>query len=216
MSTNEEELTDTTLTKKQADFLTFLKASLQEKGYPPTVREIMRGMGLSSTNIVKKYLDILARKGHIKKQYNSPRAIEIIETPAGHAETNLIPIVGRVKAGAPHPAIEDITGYLAVDKTICRTEDAFFLRVEGDSMINAHIQEGDLVLVRPQPVANNREIVVALINGEATVKRFYKKGNTLELHPEHPMMKPIVLQGEQDEVRIIGKVTAVVRLLEKL
>lgn len=107
-------------------------------------------------------------------------------------------------------------GYLAVDKTICRTGDAFFLRVEGDSMINAHIQEGDLVLVRPQPVANNREIVVALINGEATVKRFYKKGNTLELHPEHPMMKPIVLQGEQDEVRIIGKVTAVVRLLEKL
>lgn len=215
MSTNEEKLTDTALTKKQADFLAFLKASLLEKGYPPTVREIMHGMGLSSTNIVKKYLDILARKGHIKKQYNSPRAIEIIEAPAEHAETNLIPIVGRVKAGAPHPAIEDITGYLAVDKTICRTGDAFFLRVEGDSMINAHIQEGDLVLVRPQPVANNREIVVALINDEATVKRFYKKGNTLELRPEHPTMKPIVIRGEQDEVRIIGKVTAVVRLLEK-
>ncbi|MBM4055072.1 MAG: repressor LexA [Planctomycetes bacterium] len=215
MSTDQKKSTNTALTKKQADFLDFLKGYSREKGYPPTVREIMRGLGLSSTNIVKKYLDVLVRKGYIKKQHNSPRAIEIVETPREYSETKAIPIVGKVRAGAPHPAIEDITGYLTVDKAICRTDNAFFLQVEGDSMINAHIQEGDLVLVKPQQVANNREIVVALINDEATVKRFYKKGNTLELHPEHPTMKPIVIKGEQDEVRIVGKVTAVVRLLEK-
>ena len=146
------------LTKKQLRFLSFLKEHLLERGYPPTVREIMDGIGLSSTNIVKKYLDVLERKGYIKRQFNSPRAIEIIE---------------------------------------------------------AHIQEGDIVLVKPQPVANNGEIVVALINNEATVKRFYKKGNMIHLKPEHPTMKPIIIKEGQADVHIIGKVTTVIRQLDK-
>ena len=203
------------LTKKQIRFLSFLKEHLQERGYPPTVREIMDGIGLSSTSIVKKYLDVLERKGYIKRQFNSPRAIEIIEASARSQELRSVPIVGRVRAGTPHPAIEDVEGYLSVDRTICRSNNAFFLRVVGDSMIEAHIQEGDLVLVKPQPVANNGEIVVALINDEATVKRFYKKGNTIQLKPEHPTMKPIIVKEGQADVHIIGKVTTVIRQLDK-
>lgn len=203
------------LTKKQLRFLSFLKERLQEMGYPPTVREIMDGLGLSSTNMVKKYLDVLERKGYIKRQFNSPRAIEIIETSARSQELMSVPIVGKVRAGTPHPAIEDVEGYLSVDRTICHSNNAFFLRVVGDSMIEAHIQEGDLVLVKPQPVASNGEIVVALINDEATVKRFYKKGNTIQLKPEHPTMKPIIVKEGQADVHIIGKVTTVIRQLDK-
>ena len=208
-------LTEIPLTKKQAGFLSFLKEYLQERGYPPTVREIMEGLGFSSTYIVKKYLDILERKGYIKRQFNSPRAIEIVEALVRSQELRSIPIVGRVRAGTPHPTIEDIEGYLSVDKTICRGNDTFFLRVVGDSMIGAHIQEGDLVLVKSQPVANNGEIVVALINGEATVKRFLKKGDTIQLMPEHPTMKPITIKEGQADVHIIGKVTTVIRQLDK-
>ena len=203
------------LTKKQMRFLSFLKEHLQERGYPPTIREIMDGIGLSSTNIVKKYLDVLERKGYLKRQFNSPRAIEIIEASARGQELRSVPIMGRVRAGAPRPAIEDIEGYISMDKTICRSNNTFFLRVVGDSMIEAHIQEGDLVLVKPQPVANNGEIVVALINNEATVKRFYKKGHTIHLKPEHPTMKPIIIKEGHADVCIIGKVVAVIRQLDK-
>ncbi len=203
------------LTKKHTSSLLFLKEYLQERGYPPTIRELMEGLGLSSTNIVKKYLDILERKGYIRRQFNSPRAIEIVDISTKTSEVRSVPIVGKVRAGVPHPAIEDIEGYFSIDKTICRNGKAFFLRVVGDSMINAHILEGDLVLVVPQPVANNGEIVVALINDEATVKRFYKKGDTILLKPEHPAMKPITIKGESTQVSIIGKVIAVVRQFDK-
>jgi len=217
MNTTVHKSKKSVLTEKQATFLAFLKEYLEDKGYPPTVREIMNGLNLSSTNIIRKYLIILERKGYIKRQGNSSRAIEIVglSDKDKYEETRHVPVAGRVRAGAPHPAIEDITGYLSVDKTLCRNDGAFFLRVEGDSMINAHIQEGDLVLVQPQSVANNGEIVVALINDEATVKKFYKKGSTIQLRPEHPTMKPIILKGGQEDVRIIGKVTAVVRLLNR-
>ncbi|MDQ1273679.1 MAG: repressor LexA [Planctomycetota bacterium] len=191
--------------------MTFLKEYFQESGYPPTVRELMDGMGLSSTNVVRKYLKILERKGYIKRQFHSPRAIEIVDVSARSPEGRSVPIVGKVRAGIPHPVIEDIEGYLSVDKTLCRSNDTFFLRVVGDSMIDAHIQEGDLVLVKPQPVANNGEIVVALVGNEATVKRFYKKGNTIQLKPEHPTMKPIIIKEGQADVHIIGKVAAVIR-----
>lgn len=204
---------NTTLTKKQSGFLFFLKKYSQEWGYPPTVRDIMDGLGFSSTNIVKKYLDVLERKGYIKRRFNSPRAIEIIDASGRNLELQPVPIVGKVRAGTPHPAIEDIEGYLSVDKTLCRSNTLFFLRVVGDSMINAHILDGDLVLVKPQPVANNGEIVIALINDEATVKRFYQKGKTIQLKPENSTMKPIVIQEGQADVSIIGKVVTVIRQL---
>jgi repressor LexA len=215
MGTNKSKPVNSTLTKKQSGFLSFLKEYLQEKGYPPTIRELMDGLGLSSTNIVKKYLDILERKGYIRRQFNSPRAIEIVDISTKTSEVVSVPIVGKVRAGVPHPAVEDIEGYFSLDKTICRNGKAFFLRVVGDSMINAHILEGDLILVVPQPVANNGEIVVALINDEATVKRFYKKGDTIQLKPEHPAMKPISIKGESTQVNIVGKVVAVVRQFDK-
>lgn len=201
------------LSKKQADFFLFLKDYLQENGFPPTIRELRDGVGLSSTNMVKKYLDVLERKGYIRRQFSSPRAIEIIGVSVA-SEVRHIPIVGRIRAGIPHPYIEDIEGSFPVDKAICRNRKAFFLRVVGDSMINAHILDGDLVLVVPQPVAYNGEIVAALIDGEATVKRFYQKGNTIELKPDHPTMKPITLAEGQANIHIIGKVTAVIRQLQ--
>ncbi|NUO08346.1 MAG: repressor LexA [Candidatus Brocadia sp.] len=213
MSTNKSQPANSTLTKKQAGFLSFLKEYLQERGYPPTVRELMDGLGFSSTNLVRKYLKILERKGYVKRRFNSPRAIEIVEVSARGSELRSVPIVGRVRAGAPHPVIEDIEGHLLVDRTLCRSDNVFFLRVTGDSMIDAHIQEGDLVLIKPQPVANNGEIVVALIDDEATVKRFYKRGDTLHLKPENPTMKPIVVKEGQADVHIIGKVAAVIRQL---
>ncbi|TVM03169.1 MAG: LexA family transcriptional regulator [Candidatus Brocadia sp. WS118] len=212
MCPNESKSINDALTKKQAGFFLFLKEYLQEKGFPPTVRELMNGLGLSSTNMVKKYLDVLERKGYIRRQFNSPRAIEIIEASAA-SEVRHIPIVGRIRAGIPHPAIEDIEGSFPVDKAICRNRKAFFLRVVGDSMMNAHILDGDLVLVTPQPVAHNGEIVAVLINDEATVKRFYQKGGTVELKPEHPTMKPITVTEGQADVHIVGKVTAVIRQL---
>ncbi len=222
MYTNDEKLEQPSLTKKQAGFFSFLKESFLEKGYPPTVRELMAGMGFSSPHIVQKYLNVLERKGYIRRQYNSPRAIEILGgndtreiLSARGADVMSIPIVGKVRAGAPHPAIEDVEGHISVDKTLCRNNKAFLLRVVGDSMCEAHIVEGDLVLVVPQPVANNGEIVVALVNDEATVKRFYKKGDAIHLKPEHPTMKPIIIKGESIDVSIIGRVVAVIRQMDR-
>lgn len=214
MYPNKPKPANSVLSKKQADFFLFLREYLQEKGFPPTIREVMQGLGLSSTNMVKKYLDVLERKGYIRRQFNRPRAIEIVGISA-EPEVRHIPIVGKIRAGIPHPAIEDREGSFPVDTALCRNHKAFFLRVVGDSMINAHILDGDLVLVIPQPVAHNGEIVAALIDGEATVKRFYQKGNTIELKPEHPTMKPITITEGQADVHIIGKVTAVIRQLEK-
>ncbi|OOP57847.1 MAG: repressor LexA [Candidatus Brocadia carolinensis] len=214
MNPNKSKPANVALSKKQADFFLFLKDYLQEKGFPPTIRELRDGLGLSSTNMVKKYLDVLERKRYIRRQFNSPRAIEIIGV-AATSEVRHIPIVGKIRAGIPHPPIEDIEGSFPVDKAICRNHKAFFLRVVGDSMINAHILDGDLVLVVPQPVAHNGEIVAVLIDDEATVKRFYQKGNTIELKPDHPTMKPITITEGQADVHIIGKITAVIRQLDR-
>lgn len=222
MYTNNQKSEQPALTKKQAGFFSFLKESLQEKGYPPTVRELMAGLGFSSPHIVQKYLNVLERKGYIRRQYNSPRTIEIVggydsrETlSARGADVVSVPIVGKVCAGAPHPAIEDVEGHILVDKTLCHNNKAFFLRIVGDSMCEAHIVDGDFALVVPQPVANNGEIVVALVNNEATVKRFYKRGDAIHLKPEHPTMKPIIVRGEADDVSIIGRVVAVIRQMDK-
>ena len=202
------------LTKKQHNFLSFLTKYIRENGYPPTIREMVYHLKLSSTNSVKKYLDILERKGYIKRIPNSPRAIEVcVETPENHAK--LIPIVGRVRAGAPHLAVEDITGHLAIDASVARWDDTFFLRVEGDSMIDAHIQDGDFVLVKSQQTAENGDIVVAIINDEATVKRFFRRGNSIYLEPANSTMKPIIIRENQaHEMMIAGKVVTVLRQID--
>jgi len=194
--------------------LQFLSKYIREKGYPPTIREIVYHLKLASTNSVKKYLDILERKGHIRRIPNSPRAIEVCaQAPVNTARS--IPIAGKVRAGEPHLAVEDITGHLAIDTSMARWDNVFLLKVEGDSMIDAHIQEGDYVLVKPQPVAENGEIVVAIINEEATVKRFFMRRNKIYLEPANPTMKPIIISKNQGhEVAIAGKVVAVLREIE--
>ena len=204
----------TELTKKQQKFLSFLTKYIRENGYPPTIREIVYHFKLASTNSVKKYLDILERKGYIKRIPNSPRAIEVcVEMPENHAK--LIPVAGRVRAGAPHLAVEDITGHLAIDASVARWDDTFFLKVEGDSMIDAHIQDGDFVLVKSQQTAENGDIVVAIINDEATVKRFYRRGNRIYLEPANSTMKPIIIRENQaHEMMIVGKVVTVLRQIK--
>src|SRR5512136_2302033 len=132
---------------------------------------------------------------------------------AGHGGAVSIPIVGTVRAGALQPAIEEIEGYFAVDRSRVPAEDAFFLRVKGDSMINAAILEGDLALVHPQPTAENRDIVVAMIDGEATLKRFYRERGRIRLQPENPNMEPIIIGAGEGKVTIIGKVVGIYRPL---
>jgi len=202
------------LTKKQHNFLSFLTKYIRENGYPPTIREMVYHLKLASTNSVKKYLDILERKGYIKRIPNSPRAIEVcVETQENLAK--LIPVVGRVRAGAPHLAVEDITEHLAIDASVARWDNTFFLKVEGDSMIDAHIQDGDFVLVKPQQTAENGDIVVAVINDEATVKRFFRRNNNVYLEPANSTMKPIIIRENQvHEMVIAGKVVTVLRQIK--
>ncbi len=197
------------ITARQKKVLDFITDHLDSYGYPPTLREIGGHLGVSGTLGVIKHLDALERKGFIRKTAGSSRGIMI----AGHGGAVSIPIVGTVRAGALQPAIEEIEGYFAVDRSRVPAEDAFFLRVKGDSMINAAILEGDLALVRPQPTAENRDIVVAMIDGEATLKRFYRERGRIRLQPENPNMEPIIVRAGSKEVTIIGKVVGIYRPL---
>src|SRR4030042_3470071 len=164
------------LTSTQEDVLSFLKNFLQEKGCAPTLREIASQFGLRGPKAPQKTLQILEKKRYIRRVPGGSRAIEILIPPLVHKSRVLsIPIVGRVRAGEPVLAIENIEGYIHLDRSLVSTEDVFLLRVQGDSMIDAHIQDGDFALVKPQPNAEHGEIVVALIEDEATIKRIFKK-----------------------------------------
>jgi repressor LexA len=198
------------LTVRQRKVLDFINDHLERHGYPPTLREIGRHLEVSGTLGVMKHLDALERKGFIRKTAGSSRGI----TLSGHGAVVPVPIVGTVRAGAPQPAIEDIEGYFSVDRSRLPAGDLFFLRVKGDSMINAAIMEGDLALVRPQATAQNREIVVAMVNGEATLKRFYRERGRIRLQPENPNMEPIIIRPGSGEVTIIGKVVGIYRELD--
>lgn len=195
------------LTKKQKAVLFFITGYIERKGYAPTIREIVSHFRLASPNSAKKYLTLLERKGYIKRKPHSPRAIEVMSIK----RSTPVPIVGRIRAGAPNLAMENIEGHLAVDRSIARQDNLFLLRVEGDSMIEAHIQSGDLALIKPQPVAENGEIVAVLIDDEATLKRFYKETNHIRLQPANSKMKPIIIKPDTTQVRIIGKVISILR-----
>ncbi len=202
------------LTINQRRTLQFIHESLQDKGYPPTVREINQAVGLSGPCSVKKVLDSLERKGHIRRRARHSRAIELTEPLLRRADIVRTPLVGRVRAGQPTPAVEDIEDYYDLDTNLCRCENPFLLRVQGDSMQDAHITDQDLVLVRPQDTAENGDIVVALIEDEATVKRFFRERDRIVLKPENSSMSPIVIsEADGVSVTIAGKVTAVLRRL---
>jgi repressor LexA len=200
------------LTSTQERVFGFVKDYLGEKGFPPTRREIASHFGLKGPKAPQKTLNILERKGYIRKIPGGSRAIEIFNpSPVRLAKIISIPIIGRVHAGEPVLAVENIQGYVNLDRSLVSSEDVFLLRVQGDSMIDAHIQDGDFALVKPQPNAENGEIVVALVEDEATIKRIFRKRDLVRLEPANPKMEPIVIKRGEKEVTIVGKVVGIFR-----
>lgn len=196
------------LTDRQRNILQFLGKFSREKGYPPTVREIASFFGFSSLRGVQKHLAALQDKGMIRRQPGRSRAIEIVSmTPA---DSLRVPILGRIPAGPFDLALEDEEGAMEIDRSLARGEGLFFLKVTGNSMVGAHIVDGDYALIRWQSTAENGDIVAVRIGEEATLKRFYKEGRTVRLQPENPEMDPIFIREEED-LAIVGKVLAVVR-----
>jgi len=201
---------DLTLTQKKV--LGFLVHHLRKKGFPPTLREIASHFGLKGPKAPQKTLNILEKKGYLRRVPGGSRAIEILGGSPFHAgEIVSLPIVGKVRAGEPILAIENIEGYLNLDKSLVSSEDVFLLRVQGDSMIEAHIQDGDFALVKPQPHAENGEIIVALIEDEATIKRIFMKKDLIRLEPANPSMEPIVVRKGEKKISIVGKVVGIFR-----
>ena len=200
------------LTTKQKRVLGFLNQHLRKKGFPPTLREIASHFGLRGPKAPQKTLQTLEKKGHIRRVPGGSRAIEILggfSLQKGIALS--VPIVGNVRAGEPILAIENIEGYVNLDRSLVSSEDVFLLRVQGDSMIDAHIQDGDFAIVKPQPNAENGEIVVALIDDEATIKRIFKKRDLIRLEAAHPTMEPIVVRKGEKRITIVGKVVGIFR-----
>jgi len=200
------------LTPRQKKVLDFLIEYITSRGFPPTVREIGVHLGISGPKGAKKFLDILERKGYIRRLSKSSRAIEVLRPRV--QEGVMVPVVGRIRAGSPILAVENLEGEIPVDPSLAKGKDLFFLRVEGDSMIDVHIQEGDYALIRSQPTAHNGEIVAVLIGEEATLKRFYKQRDRVVLRPANARMEPIVLTRERPPT-ILGKLVAVFRTYER-
>lgn len=198
------------LTLRQKEVLEIVSRHIEEYGYPPTLREIGAKLGVSGTLGVLKHLDALERKGYLRRQEGSTRGITLSQQGQGVP----LPIVGQVRAGTLHPAIEDVEGHFTIDRSQLDKGGTFFLRVKGDSMIHAHIVEGDLALVRPQPDAHNKDIVVAMVGGEATLKRFYREADRIRLQPENPNYDPIIVREGDGEVSIVGKVVGIYRQME--
>ncbi len=202
------------LTSTQEKLLIFLKNFIGEKGFPPTLREIASHFGLRGPKAPQKTLQILEKKGHIRRVPGGSRAIEILGSFSFQKGRALsVPIVGGVRAGEPVLAIENIEGYINLDRSLVSSDDVFLLRVQGDSMIDAHIQDGDFALVKPQPNAENGEIVVALVEDEATIKRIFKKRDLIRLEAANPTMEPIVVRKGEKRVTIVGKVVGIFRKL---
>jgi repressor LexA len=199
------------LTTSQKKVLDFLKSYIRRKSFPPTLREIASNFGLKGPKAPQKTLSILERKGYITKVPGESRAIEVLGSLQALGQTISLPIVGRVRAGEPILALENIEGYINFDRSMVSSEDVFLLRVQGDSMIEAHIQDGDFALVKPQRDADNGEIVVALIEDEATIKRIFKKRDLIRLEPANPKMEPIVVRKGEKKVAIVGKVIGIFR-----
>lgn len=201
------------LTSTQENVLNFLKNFLREKGFPPTLREIASHFRLKGPKAPQKTLNILERKGYIRKVPGFSRGIEILDFPNPRGQILSVPIIGRVTAGEPILAIENIEEYINLDRGLVSSEDVFLLRVRGNSMVDAHIQDGDFALVKPQKDAENGEIIVALIDDEATIKRIFKKRDLIRLEPANPDMEPIVVKKGEKRVTIVGKVVGIFRKL---
>ncbi|MDW4324048.1 transcriptional repressor LexA [Staphylococcus saprophyticus] len=202
------------LTKRQNEIFEYIKQTVHAKGYPPSVREIGEAVGLASSSTVHGHLSRLEEKGYIRRDPTKPRAIEIVTEQLGEPinmeETIHVPVIGKVTAGIPITAVENVEEYFPLPEhfTSTHNSDIFILNVVGDSMIEAGILDGDKVIVRSQTIAENGDIIVAMTEeNEATVKRFFKEKTHYRLQPENNSMDPIYL----DQVTVLGKVVGLFR-----
>lgn len=196
------------LTFRQQEVLDFVCRFRDEHGCPPSLREISEQIGTKGTATAKLHLEALERKGYITRRREGSRGIALKH--AGGTPVS-IPLVGAVRAGQPETAVEEIQGYVSVDPAWLKGEGNFLLRVKGDSMIEAGIFDGDLALIAPQPIAENGQIVVALIDGEATLKRFFIDDTCIRLIPENRHMQPIVIRKGEAEAVVVGRLLKTIR-----
>lgn len=190
----------------QQKILDFIKSEIEDKGYPPSVREICAAVGLRSTSTVHAHLNHLEEQGLIRRDSTKPRALEVLD--GSHARGRSVPLVGRVTAGQPILAIENIEDYLMLPQNILGKDELFCLRVQGESMIDIGILDGDIVVLRQQDTAENGEIVVAMTeDDEATLKRIFYEDGRVRLQPENSAMDPIYA----DNVTVLGKLVALIR-----
>ncbi|MBI4280055.1 MAG: transcriptional repressor LexA [Armatimonadetes bacterium] len=200
------------LTKRQREILSHIQEYTRSHGYPPSVREIGQALGLTSSSTVHSHLSALEKKGYLRRDPSKPRAIEVLrdEEEIPRKRVVHIPVLGRVTAGLPILATENIEDVFPLPWDMVRDERVFILRVKGDSMIGAGIFEGDHLVVRQQPTAQNGDVVVALIGEEATVKRFFRETDHVRLQPENPSMEAILTR----DVVVLGKAIALIRRLD--
>jgi repressor LexA len=196
------------LTSRQQEVLDFVCRFRDEHGCPPSLREISEQIGTKGTATAKLHLEALERKGYISRRREGSRGIALKHTGATPVP---VPLVGTVRAGHPETAVEEIQGYISVDPAWLKGEGNFLLRVKGDSMVEAGIFDGDLALIQPQATAENGQIVVALVDGEATLKRFFMDTTCIKLVPENKHMLPIVLRAGEVETLIVGKLLKTIR-----
>lgn len=197
------------ISEKQREILEYIKSEILNKGYPPAVRDICEAVHLKSTSSVHSHLETLEKNGYIRRDPTKPRAIEICDDSFQMVRTEMVslPVIGRVAAGQPILAQENVEDYFPVPAEIVPAGDSFILNVHGDSMINKGILNGDKVFVNACSTAENGEMVVALIGDSATVKTFYKEDGHIRLQPENDTMDPIIV----DDCQILGKVFGVLR-----
>ena len=196
------------LTRRQGEVMAGIRAIFQETGHPPTVRELGERLGLRSSCTVQRHLEALERKGFIHRNPTKARTLEIMRGPKPVTRTAAdgglvsLPIVGTVTAGLPILAVENIEDSIGFPRSLLPDDDCFVLRVRGDSMINAGLYDGDMAIVKRQEFADNGDVVVALLEDEATIKRFYRQQGRIRLQPENPIHQPIIV----DSATILGKV----------
>ncbi len=200
------------ISDKQKEILEYIKSEILNRGYPPAVRDICEAVHLKSTSSVHSHLETLEKNGYIRRDPTKPRAIEIIDDTFNlvRREVVNVPLIGRVAAGQPLLAVENIEAYFPVPSEFMPKEESFMLRVKGESMVNAGIFDGDNILVQRQSTASNGDMVVALIDDSATVKTFYKEKGYYRLQPENDSMEPIIVE----ECTILGKVFGVFRFFQ--
>ena len=203
---------DGKISAKQQEILEYIKETILKKGYPPSVREICEAVHLKSTSSVHSHLETLEENGYIRRDPTKPRTIEILDDNFNLTRREMvnIPVLGTVAAGQPILAQENIENYFPIPAELLPNQQTFMLRVKGDSMINAGIFNGDQIIVAQQETAENGEIVVALLDDSATVKRFFKENGHFRLQPENDAMEPILT----DSVQILGKVIGLMRMVQ--